>query len=113
MKQSKRNEKISIKIRQQKSQEYKRKEYLKWMSLKEASRAIRRRLEMMDIDNNDGKQSKYRCGEKETTEHIIQCKQVSGEGLNKDWLEETVDIEVIRKVNRWMEEYVEERDKDK
>ena len=74
------------------------------MSLKEASKTIRRGLEMMDIDNNYGKQRKYQCGEKETTEYIIQCKQVSGEGLNKDWLEETVDIAVIRKVNSWIVE---------
>ena len=64
------------------------------------------------FDNNYGKQRKCHCGEKETTEHI-QCKQVEKERLKKEWLEETVDIGIIRTVNRWLEEYIEEGDKNK
>ena len=83
------------------------------MSLTEAAKTIRKRLEMMDVDNNYGKQRKCHCGEKETTEHIIQYTQVEKERLKKEWLEETVDIGIIRTVNRWLEEYIEERDKNK
>ena len=61
---------------------------MKWMSLKEVSKTIRRRLEMMDIDNY-GKTEKMPMWRRE------QCKQVRGEGLNNDWLEEMVDIGVI------------------
>ena len=39
---------------------------------------------MMDVDNNYGKQRECHCGEKETTEHIIQCKQVERERLKKN-----------------------------
>ena len=45
------------------------------------------------------------------TEYIIQCKQ-TGRGLKKEWLEVMVDIGIIRTVNRWMEEYIEEKDKN-
>ena len=47
---------------------------------------------MMDVDNKYGRQRKCQCMEKETTEHIIR--------LKKEWLEETVDIEIIRTLNR-------------
>ena len=67
----------------------------------------------MDVDNKNGRQRKCHCGEKETSEHIIQCKQVEKERLKNEWLEETVDIGIIRTVNRWVEEYIEERDKNK
>ena len=50
------------------------------MSLTEAAKTIRRRLEMMHVDSNYGRQRKYQCGEKEITEHIIQCKQTGGRG---------------------------------
>ena len=67
---------------------------------------------MMDVDSKYGKQRKYHCEER-ATEHIIQCKQIGGERLKEEWLEETVDIGITRTVNRLVEEYVEERDNDK
>ena len=33
---------------------------------------------MMDVDNTYGRQRKCHCGEKETTGHVIQCKQMGG-----------------------------------
>ena len=68
---------------------------------------------MTDVDNNYGRQRRCQCREKETIEHIIQCKQIGRERLKKEWLEETVDIGIIRAVNRRMGEYIEERDKNK
>ena len=36
-----------------------------------------------------------------------------GGRLQKEWLAETVDSGIIGTVNRWMEEYIEERDKNR
>ena len=44
------------------------------MGIKEVSETLMRRLEMTDIGNNWGKERKCKCGEKETTEHLIECK---------------------------------------
>ena len=52
-KQSKRNEQNSKIIIHQRSQEYKRKDYLKHMSLTEAAKTIKRRLERMDVDSKN------------------------------------------------------------
>ena len=80
------------------------------MSVTEAGNTIRRRLEMQDIGNNRGKDRKCICGEKETTEHIIECSKVKfKKEIKKGWLKETEDIKKIRKVNRWIEEYIEWR----
>ena len=57
-KQSKRKEEKSKKIRQQRRQEYTKNDYLRCMSLTEAVKTIRRRMEMMDVDNNYGRQRK-------------------------------------------------------
>ena len=103
-------EKNMRKLRHQCDQKYIRKEYLKEMSVTEAGNTIRRRLEMQDIGNNRGKDRKCICGEKETTEHIIECSKVKfKKEIKKGWLKETEDIKKIRKVNRWIEEYIEWR----
>ena len=98
-------------MRHMKGQKYKRKEYLKKMGIREASETLRRRMEMMDIDNNWGRKRRCICGEKEGMEHIIKCKEMKGHGeVKEQWLMETDNIEVIRKVNRWLEEYINRRE---
>ena len=57
-----------------------KKRYLNKMGIKEASRTVRRRLEtsgleMYNIGNNLGKERKWECGEKETSEHLIECRR--------------------------------------
>ena len=37
---------------------------------------------------------------------------MGGERLKEEWLEEIVDVGIIGRVNRWMEEYIEERYKN-
>ena len=58
------------------------------MGIKEASRTIIRRLEMLDIGNNFGKEKRCICGEKETTEHLIICENQK-EKIQKEWIKET------------------------
>ena len=69
-------EKNMRKLRHQCDQKYNRKEFQKEISVTEAGNTIRGRLEMQDIGNNRGKDRKCICGEKETTEHIIECSVV-------------------------------------
>ena len=96
------------KMRHQYGQEFARKRYLKEMGVKEASSTIRRRLEMLDIGNNQGKNRKCeRCKEKETTEHLIECSR--DEGIRVEWLKETESITIIRKVNKWIKEKIEQQ----
>ncbi len=70
------------------------------MKIGEASKTLKRRLEMLDIGNNMGNGRKCKCGEKETSEHLIRCEKDLQEGKVKlDWLKETNNLEKIRKVN--------------
>ena len=40
---------------------------------------------------------------KDTTEHMIECRDSSKElGVKTEWLKETGDIKIIRKVNKWL-----------
>ena len=90
------------KMRHQIEQGFGRKKYLMEMGIKEASDTIRRRLEMIDIGNNLGKNRKCKkCNTKETIEHMIECRR-SGLEKNKiikEWLKETEDITIIKKIN--------------
>ena len=56
-----------------------------------------------------GNQRRCRCGEKETTKHIVN----EGERIQLEWLTETADIRKIRKINEWIEKYFEEREGEK
>ena len=61
-----------------------------------------------------GKERKCKCGEKETTEHIIECEEVNKglkEKIKVEWMKETKDIKRIEEVTEWMEGYIEEREK--
>ena len=75
-----------------------RKRYLNEMGIKEASRTVRRRLEMYDIGNNLGKERKCECGEKETSEHLIECRRrkvKEEEKIKVEWLRETDNIKKV------------------
>ncbi len=41
----------------------------------------------------------------ETSEHVIECKNE----MQVEWLKETEDLEIIRKVNNFLEKKIEER----
>ena len=100
----------SRKMRHQVNQKFERKKYLQEMGVQEATKTVRRRLEMYDIGNNMGKNRKCTCGEKETTEHVLKCQKVKmGETIEESWLAEVNDIWKIRKVNQWIESFVEKR----
>ena len=102
------------KMRHQRGQRYERKKYLNEMGSRESSETIRRRLEMLDIGNNFGKKRVCRCGEKEGTEHLIDClKEERKKEVKVQWLEETEEIWKIRKVNEWLGSYLEERERRK
>ena len=74
------------------------------MGIEEAVTTLRRRLEMVDTGNNLRNNKKCKkCDEKDTTEHIIECRDSSKElGVKTEWLKETDDIKIIRKVNKWL-----------
>ena len=97
------------KTRHQQGQKFERKKYVEGMGLSEASETIRRRLEMIDIGNNFGKGRKCECGRKETTEHMIECRErerTEESQIKTEWLAETDNMEIIRKVNRWIKEEI-------
>ena len=97
------------KTRHQKQQKIERKSYLSQMGIKEASDTVKRRLEMLDIGNNLGKDRKCLCKEKETSEHIIQCRRRVGSNIQEEWLQETSDLQKIRRVDQFFEKYIEDR----
>ena len=100
----------SRKMRHQVNQKFERKKYLQEMGVQEATKTVRRRLGMCDIGNNMGKNRKCTCGEKETTEHVLKCQKVKmGETIEESWLVEVNDIWKIKKVNQWVESFVEKR----
>ena len=102
------------KLRHQKGQKYERKQYLEEMAIAEASETIKRRLEMQDVGNNWGKKRECKCGEKETTEHMIECGTKSGGKCNaeKEWLTETDNVEKIREVNEWIKKELMKLDRE-
>ena len=108
----KEKERTSKKMRHQKEQEWERKWYLNEMNIEEASRTMRRRLEMLDLGNNWGRQRMCRCGERESSEHMISCKlNTEKDKIKVEWLKETEDLEKIRKVNNYFKRRLEKREK--
>ena len=77
------------------------------MGIKETSPTNRRKLEMMDIKNNLGKNRKCeRYNEKESTEHVMEFSgSLERDNIKREWLRETKDI--IRRVNDWIQREVE------
>ena len=64
---------------------------------------------MLDVVNNQGKNRKCnKCKEKETTEHILEC-QREGMEIRTEWLKETTDINIVRKVNEWIKKEINNR----
>ena len=88
---------------------------MKEVGVNKASKILRRRLEMMDIGNNMGRGIKCKCGEKETTEHVIQCeeiKKIMEKRTKIEWLKETANIKIIEEVTEWVVNYIEIREKN-
>ena len=102
-------EQVFRKMRHQKEQRFERKRYLREMGIREASKTMKRRLEMNDIGNNMGKDWKCKCGEKETSEHVIKCKIGNKSEVNVDWLKETDNVDKIRRINSLIESITKER----
>ena len=70
-------------------QEFRRERYLEELAVSEASRTLKRRLEMLDIGNNLGRNRMCKCGMKESTEHMIECIIQKVERIEVEWLKET------------------------
>ena len=100
------------KMRHQVGQKFERKGYLSKMGIKEASKTIKRRLEMIDVGNNFGKSRKCKtCGEKEDTEHIIDCQNAGTLwNLDKESLKETENVAIVRKANDFVYFQIEKRE---
>ena len=64
---------------------------------------------MLDIGNNYGKDRTCKCGEKETTEHLIMCSRENGKEIDIEWIKETNEIQKIRKVNEYLERIIQKR----
>ena len=79
------------------------------MGIREASDTVKRRLEMLDIGNNLGNDRKCLCKEKETSEHLVQCRIRGVSKVQEEWLKETNDLQKIRRVNQFFEKHIEER----
>ena len=91
---------------------HERSEYLKEVGIKEASDIIRIRLELKDIGGNQGQQRTCAgCkNEKESTEHIMQCKEtweMLGMKGNILWINGNVGE--IRKITKYINKYIEKR----
>ena len=109
-KETEEKERQSKKMRHQIGQKYERKGYLRQVGVEEAGELVKRRLEMMDIGNNLGKDRRCQCGEKETTEHLIACKErMKKTEIAKEWLQETENLEIMRRVNKYIEEITKSR----
>ena len=80
--------------------------------MREAKSLLRTKLEMHDLGNNWGKERKCRkCGEKETTEHVIKCWK--GEE-NTDMIMARLtkgDRKELGEVTSNIERYLEERER--
>ena len=102
------------KMRHQEGQKFERKGYLLKMGIKEASRTIKRRLEMIDIGNNFGKGRKCNeCGEKEDSEHLIVCQNAGARwSIDSNSLRETENVVTIRKVNDFLYSQIDNREKE-
>ena len=101
------------KMRHQVGQKFERKGYLSKMGIKEASKTIKRRLEMIDVGNNFGKSRNCKtCGEKEDTEHIIDCQNATLWNLDKESLKETENLAIVRKANDFMYLQIEKRERE-
>ena len=67
---------------------------------------MRRRPEMLDVGNNLGNGKKCKCGAKQERDHlIIRYGRKIRKGKVK-WLGETENIEIARRMNKWMEKYI-------
>ena len=55
---------------------FERKLYVKEMGVGEVAEIVRTRLELWDIGNNQGKNRKCVCDEKESVEHIMECEEI-------------------------------------
>ena len=97
---SRRMEQIKRKLRHQKEQKFEKQGYVKELGKARATEIVRTRLEMWDIGRNMGKDWKCKCGEQETTEHIIDCKMVnvnSKEKVHAEWMN-GADVGKLEKV---------------
>lgn len=104
------------KLRHQKKQKFERQEYLKETGITEVKGILRTRLEMHDIGNNMGKarMCMFCRNEKETWEHISQCEGVEEqmkERIQAKWIEENITRTRMTEMTRWMERYMEKREK--
>ena len=101
------------KMRHQVGDKFERKLYVKEMGVGEVAEIMRTRLELWDIGNNQGKNRKCVCDEKETVEHIMECEEIRSvmvKNNNKEWLRETRETWKLKEITRWIKEYIERRD---
>ena len=83
------------KLRHGKKSKFGKKDYLTKSSTEEASEYLCIRLEMKDIGNNQGKERKCMCGEKESVEHLSECKEI------RDKIGIPLNIEDIKAEEKW------------
>eukprot|EP00111_Clytia_hemisphaerica_P001146 TCONS_00003266-protein len=100
-------------MRHQSGQRFERKGYIRKMGLKEASETMRRRLEMIDVGNNFGRKKTCRlCEEKESTEHLIECRRTTARvELTVTSLKKTGYLNVIKQTNQFLNLQIEKREK--
>ena len=94
-------------------QKYIRQTYLGEGGIKTAGEIIKTTLEIWDIGKNLGKERCCFCGEKETTEHILECIkvwEVIKRKVKKEWLEGDKGVELVQ-VTEYIKSYKEIREK--
>ena len=88
-KQSIEKEGKNTKLRHQRHQKYERQKYLEEVGIKTAREIIKTKLEIWDVGSNFGMERKCWCGEKESSEHVVECervKEIIEKKGEKEWM---------------------------
>ena len=110
-KQSIEKEEKNTKLRHQRHKKYERQKYLGEVGIKTAREIIKTKLEMWNVGSNFGMEMECWCGEKELSEHVLECKKV-GEIIEKkgekEWMVSKRSEDLMR-ATEYMKAYLEKR----
>ena len=88
-KQSIEKEGNNTKLRHHRHKKYERQKYLEEVGIKTAREIIKTKLEMWDVGSNFGIERKCCCGEKESSEHVLECarsKEIIEKKGEREWM---------------------------
>ena len=93
---------------------FKRREYIDQATSTMAYQIIKTRLNMQDLsDNFRSKDTDRKCilclSEEETTEHVLSCKEIPGESISQEWLQDTTNIPIWREIVKRFQIFLEKK----